>query len=53
MATDGSAEQSHDAAPTIAARSPLQPELAGPPEPEPTPDTPHPKPELVAANEAS
>lgn len=35
------------------ARGPLQPELATPPEPEPTPDAPHPKPELVAADEAS
>ena len=35
------------------ARSPLQPELAAPPEPEPTPDSPRPKPELVAANDAS
>lgn len=35
------------------ARSPLQPELASPPEPEPTPDEPGAKPELVAAPDAS
>jgi len=35
------------------ARSPLQPELASPPEPEPTPDEPGAKPDLVAAPDAS
>ena len=35
------------------ARSPREPEVASPPEPEPTPEEPRAKPELVAAPDAS